>query len=270
MKRLSVVFGCILFFALSFFFGSAQAAQVTLAWDLNSEVVTGYKVYWGTASRNYPNSVDVGNSDHITITGIDPLSGTVYFAATAYLIEGNSTTESDYSDEVSHAFVTTSLIISDGTTLSGWTKTGGSGNAIVDVADGWLVFASSSATAITAYKISLAGADIGENNISWQSVWLQNLNSFFVVRIGTTAGDRYLYYRPVDTNALGASTNVQFGIGSGVKDGLWHTFTRNLQADLKTAQPSNNLSNLKEFYVYVYGLGNSLVFDDLVVFATEE
>jgi hypothetical protein len=31
--------------------------QLTVSWNANAEPVDGYKVYWGTESRNYPNSV---------------------------------------------------------------------------------------------------------------------------------------------------------------------------------------------------------------------
>ena len=43
---------------------TAQAAQVTLAWDPNSqEDVTGYNIYWGTTSGSYPNQADAGDAD---------------------------------------------------------------------------------------------------------------------------------------------------------------------------------------------------------------
>jgi len=75
----------------------AKAAEVTLEWDPPTEgVVTGYKIYQGTASGKYEKNVDVGLQR--TITMRDLLPGTTYFwAATAY----NETEESGFSNEVS-------------------------------------------------------------------------------------------------------------------------------------------------------------------------
>ncbi len=85
------------FAAILCFAHAAHAAQVTLAWDPNTQTdVTGYKIYWGTSSGNYTNSVDVGNVTTYTVTGLN--SGTTYyFVATCYTGSG---TESGYSNQV--------------------------------------------------------------------------------------------------------------------------------------------------------------------------
>src|SRR5438552_3742989 len=78
----------------------SSAAQVTLAWDPNTETdLAGYKLYYGTSSGSYPSSVDVGNLTSYTLSGL--LEGrTYYFAATAYDLNVN---ESGLSNEVSKA-----------------------------------------------------------------------------------------------------------------------------------------------------------------------
>jgi hypothetical protein len=75
------------------------SAQITLAWDANSEPdIAGYKIYYGTTSRIYDLSVEVGSYTSVTIA--DLIEGeTYYFAATAYDADGN---ESDFSNEVVH------------------------------------------------------------------------------------------------------------------------------------------------------------------------
>jgi hypothetical protein len=74
----------------------ALAADVTLAWDANTEPdLAGYKVYFGTASRNYESQITIGSSTTYTITGLGP--GTYYFAVTARNGAGQ---ESAYSNEV--------------------------------------------------------------------------------------------------------------------------------------------------------------------------
>ncbi len=77
------------------------AYTVTLSWDANTESdLAGYKVYYGTSSRNYTETIDVGNTTTYQITGLS--EGTYYFAVTAYDTSGN---ESDYSEEVSKSFI---------------------------------------------------------------------------------------------------------------------------------------------------------------------
>jgi len=78
----------------------AAAAQVTLAWDPNTEPeIAGYKIYWGPSSGNYTNSKDAGNNTSCTVTGLEE-GKTYYFAATAYNGDGN---ESNFSNQISYA-----------------------------------------------------------------------------------------------------------------------------------------------------------------------
>ena len=95
-----------LFFLFLFFLFSnpLQAAELSFAWTPNSDPnLAGYKIYYGTASRAYTVSIDVGNptiTDNKvtrTLTVLPQESTLYYFAATAYDIDG---LESDYSDEV--------------------------------------------------------------------------------------------------------------------------------------------------------------------------
>jgi hypothetical protein len=74
--------------------GALPAASVTWS-PITDPNVTGYKVYYGTASHNYSNVIVEGNSTNATLTGL--VSGTTYFiAATTYDAAGN---ESPFSNE---------------------------------------------------------------------------------------------------------------------------------------------------------------------------
>jgi hypothetical protein len=76
---------------------NANSAQVTLAWDPNTEPdVAGYRIYYGLLSDQYSDSVDVGNQTSCTLSSLQG-GTTYYFAATAYDREGY---ESDFSNEV--------------------------------------------------------------------------------------------------------------------------------------------------------------------------
>jgi len=74
--------------------------SVTLAWDPNPEPdVSGYIVYFGNASRNYPYHTNVGNVTTATVYGLQE-GLTYFFAITATNTSG---LESDYSNEVTNA-----------------------------------------------------------------------------------------------------------------------------------------------------------------------
>lgn len=89
-------------------------ADVALAWDANTEPhLSGYKIHYGTASRSYTHTIDVGNTLEYVVTGLTP-GKTYCFAATAYDSYQN---QSDYSDEVVYLVPQTRLD-SDGDGIS--------------------------------------------------------------------------------------------------------------------------------------------------------
>ncbi len=70
----------------------------TLAWDANTETtVSGYKVYFGTKTRNYSSVKDVGNNTQYNLNILNR-EKKYYLAVTAY----NNTSESPYSEEISY------------------------------------------------------------------------------------------------------------------------------------------------------------------------
>lgn len=85
---------------LTLLLGSAPllfAEDALLAWDPSPDAdVVGYELYYGTASGQYTESVDVGNTTSHTLSVAT--SGTHYFAVTAYKAGHH---ESGFSNEVS-------------------------------------------------------------------------------------------------------------------------------------------------------------------------
>jgi len=81
------------------------AGDATLSWDpptTNEDGspltdLAGYKIYYGTTSGNYTNSIDVGNVTTYTVVNLTE-GVTYFFVVSAYDTLGN---ESDYSNEVS-------------------------------------------------------------------------------------------------------------------------------------------------------------------------
>ncbi len=73
----------------------ALAAPLVLAWDA-APGATGYIIHYGSASRNYTATVDVGNTTMPSLSALDPAK-VYYMAVTAYDDAGN---ESDFSNEI--------------------------------------------------------------------------------------------------------------------------------------------------------------------------
>src|SRR3989442_1223381 len=98
--RRALFVACVLTVLCSLAPALSSAAQVTLAWDANTEPdLAGYKLYYGNSSGSYQFSVDVGNVTSYTLSGL--LDGRIYyFAATSYNL---SLAESGFSNEVSKA-----------------------------------------------------------------------------------------------------------------------------------------------------------------------
>jgi len=76
----------------------SQAAEITVAWDPNTEAtLAGYKLYYGTASRTYTSVIPIDKTTTSATVGGLQEGTTYYFAATAYDTTGN---ESDFSSEL--------------------------------------------------------------------------------------------------------------------------------------------------------------------------
>jgi hypothetical protein len=89
------------FLSVLFYSNLVSAAQVTLAWDANTDPdLAGYMIYYGFATRAYDYVVDVGDQTTFTLSGLED-GHTYYFALTAYDTED---LESDFSNEVTKNF----------------------------------------------------------------------------------------------------------------------------------------------------------------------
>ena len=84
---------------LGFFELPAEATiSLNVMWNATPDTnVAGYKVYYGTVSRQYTNAIVAGNATNCSISGVEP-GNTYYIAATSYNAAG---WESDYSPEIS-------------------------------------------------------------------------------------------------------------------------------------------------------------------------
>ena len=94
---LSLNSALLIFLGILIYTTSSYATQVTFEWNANTEQdLAGYIIHQGTSSRDYDDSMDVGNWTSVTIANLED-NETYYFAVTAYDTDGK---ESGYSNEV--------------------------------------------------------------------------------------------------------------------------------------------------------------------------
>lgn len=81
--------------------------------------------------------------------------------------------------------------------------------------------------------------------------WSMNYAEPFevIVTVQSQDGLRYLQYTPADSDYLGDSGNIHHGLGSDSNNASWQTFIRDLEFDLKDAQPNNELEAVLGFSI---------------------
>jgi hypothetical protein len=101
------------------------------------------------------------------------------------------------------------------------------------------------------YRLRNAGGSYWNDTNFKTLEWSMKYSEAFAVYIATQTKDgfRYLHYTPVATDSLGAGTYVHHGLGDLTRDGNWHTLQRDLEADLKEAQPENELQAVLGFLI---------------------
>lgn len=81
--------------------------------------------------------------------------------------------------------------------------------------------------------------------------WSMRYDENFIIYIAvqTSDGFRYIYYTAAESDNLGTGTYIHHGLGSQIKDGSWQTVIRDLEYDLKEAQPDNELEAVLGFLI---------------------
>jgi hypothetical protein len=143
---------------------SAFAASVNLAWGASSGAnVTGYRMYYGTSSRNYSYSVNVGNSKSCSLTGLKE-GVKYYFAATAYCA---GYVESPYSPEFSY---TIPIVSSNSSSSSSSSSDSNSSGTSVSTASVILDNGGSGASSSGSWKTSGGSGPYGANSLYSKTV----------------------------------------------------------------------------------------------------
>ncbi|MEE9328370.1 MAG: RHS repeat-associated core domain-containing protein [Cocleimonas sp.] len=95
-----------------------------------------------------------------------------------------------------------------------------------------------------------AWGNTSEKVISWDSKFTDPVTVYIGAQ--TTLGFRYIYYSSSnsDLGIRGANNNyIHHGLGTSIRDGQWHTTTRDLEADLQEFEPANQIISINGFLI---------------------
>ena len=107
---------------------------------------------------------------------------------------------------------------------------------------------------------SNAWGDTEHSNLKWS--FKSNSNFKIYLLVNTQKGIRKIKYSNSDINITGIQNDeIYFGIGENTSDGKWHTFIRDIDADIKYFENNNSLLSIDGLIV----VGNSKI-DDLELF----
>lgn len=102
----------------------ALAATMVVSWNANTDNdLAGYRVYYGTASGSYSDSLDAGNTNCVEINDLTA-NTTYYCIVTAYDTSGN---ESEPTDEKSFTTSSETSTSGEGNTFGTANDVGGGG-----------------------------------------------------------------------------------------------------------------------------------------------
>ena len=111
------------------------------------------------------------------------------------------------------------------------------------------------------YRLFFANEDTENTSIKWRMKYSEGFTLYISAQTTDTSiknGHRYIYYTASNSDNLVSSTGtgeyIHHGLGSGSIDGQWHTFERDLLADLQEAQPGNNIVSVEAFLIRGSGL----------------
>jgi hypothetical protein len=90
-----------------------------------------------------------------------------------------------------------------------------------------------------------------QNTSQFAAKWSMKFtgNYSIYLNVDTTAGQRFIYYTPVDYNLLGTGQYVHHGLGSTSTNGGWITITRNLLQDLQEGQPGTLITKVNSIWI---------------------
>ncbi|HPE44380.1 MAG TPA: PKD domain-containing protein [Deltaproteobacteria bacterium] len=216
---LFLILAIIVFFPLEGF-----AASLQVSWNANTEEdLAGYRLYYGTQSNTYGQTVDVGNATSYTIGSAQ--NGSTYFVAvSAYDAEGN---ESDLSAEQS-----TYIPVPDTTPPTGSVSINAGAARTTSRTVTLSLNASDAAGSVTGMRLSNDGTTFSSEvayrtSYSWTLTSGDGIKTVYVRFkdsagnwMGTSATDTIELLLDTDGDGMPDAWEAQYGLNPGVNDSL--------------------------------------------------
>jgi len=107
----------------------------------------------------------------------------------------------------------------------------------------------------------------GENFISWQ-MRVEVPYTIYIIA-NTKFGLRYIFYVSTHSRGLlhGLENGIHHGLGKTTLSGRWIRITRDLQRDIKDAEPDNELISINGF---IFNGGNGARIDNIIAYTPQE
>jgi hypothetical protein len=250
---------------------NGNSAQVTLAWDPNSEPdVAGYKIYYGFLSNQYIYNVDVGNRTSCTLSSLQD-GTTYYFAATAYNI---GRYESDFSNEV--VFTTPAACTYSLSPVSqSFGKEGGTGIINITTAAGcnWGAVSNESWLVITSNSNGIGSGTVNYSVLSNSSTSTRTgtltvaAKTFTVTQSGI-GPPTIMTNSPLPSGTVGAAYSQTLQAAGGSTPYTWSTaggsFPPGLSLNSSTGVISGTPTTASTYYFRVRVTGSNALFSEMV------
>jgi hypothetical protein len=88
--------------------------------------------------------------------------------------------------------------------------------------------------------------------VSWEMNYSNDFT--FFISVDTEDGYKIFEYKPTDNVGEIVSARYRFGLGSDANNGTWHTFTRDMQADLQQLDPGKHILRIHRIAVRGSGM----------------
>jgi fibronectin type III domain protein len=204
---------------------AVEAATVTLQWDPNTESdLRGYVLQWGTATRVYTQTVDVGNTTTHTLTLNTPGSQTYFFTVVAYSDAGVSTPSAEVSTVVTNPITQPRLaidiprasqVVSSDFLVSGWAADlGATASAGIDGVHVYAYPNPGSGTPAIFLGVASFGTGRGDVAAAFGAQFMNSGYSLPVVGLPPGTYDLVMYAHSTVANAFNVAQSVRIRVFS--------------------------------------------------------
>ncbi|MCF2860237.1 putative Ig domain-containing protein, partial [Pseudoalteromonas sp. SMS1] len=103
--------------------------------------------------------------------------------------------------------------------------------------------------------------DAQSKTISWDMKYAESYTVY--ISVATPKGHRYITYNPSNSASSISNGYAHISLPTTTTNGQWHTITRDLEADLKSVEPDNHITNVSAFLIRGSGSIGKITLSDI-------